>query len=186
VRYRIAFPMNSSANPVIETKLRRIERVSTILRAVCGALIVPTVVLTVAVVVMSFISADANLSYYGQTIPMKDLSGSGRVIVALLALASGAIGVKALWHLRRLAHNYSRREIFTADSARQLRSFGISCMLWGIAKVAWAFLPLMAFTHRGQPVHVSGDTFVLGCIIVLLSWFAEMAASIREENELTI
>ena len=101
-------------------------------------------------------------------------------------LITGAVGIKALYHLRRLLDNYSRREIFTADSARQLRNFGVSCMLWGIVKLAWAFLPLLALANRGVPVRVSGDTFMIGFVIVLLSWFAEMAASIREENDLTI
>ncbi len=179
--------MNSnSSNPEIECKLRRIERISDFARVICGILIVPAGLLALVVAGSVFLSIDANLTYSDQSVAVADLSAAGRVMVAVLALASGTVQIKALIHLRGLLGNYARREIFTADSARQLRNFGVSCMMWALLKLGWGFLPLFAFTHREQPVQLSGDTFVIGFIIVLLSWFAEMAATLREENDLTI
>jgi hypothetical protein len=178
--------MNSSSNPEIEIKLRRIQRISSICRTICAALTVLFGVLTLLVIGAAFVSTDGKIDYFGQSIALADLTPRGRVILAVVALASGAVVIKALYHLRRLLGNYSRREIFTADSARQLRNFGASCMLWGIMKLAWAFLPLMVLAQRQQPVRVTGDAFTIGFIIVLLSWFAEMAATLREENDLTI
>jgi hypothetical protein len=109
--------------------------------------------------------------------------------VAVLVLLSGAAVWKALAHLRRLLDNYSRREIFTADSARQIRSFGISCMLWVIVKVAWAFVPLLVLSNRPASVVLTSDPLAVGfvgAVIVVISWFAEMATTLREENDLTI
>ena len=79
-----------------------------------------------------------------------------------------------------------RREIFTTDSARQIRQFGICCMLWGLVKVAWAFLPLLITAHRLSAYSTSIDPILIGAVIVGTSWIAEMAAALREENELTI
>jgi hypothetical protein len=176
--------MNS--NPEIETKLRRIERISSISRTICSALTVAVGIFALVATGAAFVSHDSKIDYLGQTIALGDLTTGGRVILATVILVTGAVAIKALFHLRNLLGNYSRREIFTADSARQLRNFGVSCMLWGIVKFAWAFLPLMALVQRQQPIRVSGDTFMIGFVIVLLSWFAEMAATLREENDLTI
>lgn len=178
--------MNSPTNPAIETKIRRIERISSISRTICSALTVPVGILAVVATGAAFMSHDSKVDYFGQTVALGDLTASGRVILAAVILATGAVAIKALWHLRQLLGNYSRREIFTSDSARQLRNFGVSCMLWGIVKIAWAFLPLMVFVERQQPIRISGDTFIIGFVIVLLSWFAEMAAELRAENDLTI
>lgn len=178
--------MNTTSNPEIETKLRRIERISSISRTICSALTVPVGILALVATGAAFISHDSTVDYFGQTVALGDLTPGGRVILAVVILVTGAVAIKALWHLRHLLGNYSRREIFTADSARQLRNFGVSCMLWGIVKFAWAFLPLMVLVQRQQPIRVSGDTFMIGFVIVLLSWFAEMAATLREENDLTI
>lgn len=173
-------------NPQIETKLRRIERISSVLRGVCAALIVPVGVLACFTLTAVWFTQGARLEYFGQSFAIADLTAAGRVMVSVLALASGAVVIKALVHLRGLLGNYARREIFTADSARQLRNFGVSCMLWGLLKLGWAFLPLMAFAQRHDPIRVEGDALMIGFVIVLLSWFAEMAAELREENDLTI
>jgi hypothetical protein len=82
--------------------------------------------------------------------------------------------------------NYSRREIFTAGSAQQIRRFGVTCILWGALKVAWAFLPLALLKDPPRSFVVSVDALVIGAVVVGISWFAEMATNLREENDLTI
>jgi hypothetical protein len=173
-------------NPQTESKISRIEKYSARLRVFCTALLVPAAVLPVALAVAAFVVHGSTINYFGQTIPLADLTTGGRAALAILSLLSGVVLVKALLHLRRLLCNYAKREIFTADSARQVRHFGESCMLWGLLKIAWAFLPLMVRGQSVSSIQLSGDTILLGGIIVVLSWFAEMAAELREENELTI
>jgi hypothetical protein len=56
---------------------------------------------------------------------------------------------------------------------------------WGIVKLGWLLMPLvMANSQRWGSVDFS--TLVNGLIIVAISWFMEMAAEMREENELTV
>lgn len=177
--------MTSSSNPDIESKLRRIERYSSLIRAIASAIIVPIAILVLVVCASPFVS-HSQLTYFGVKLPVSELTATGRVILSGLALVSGAVVITALVHLRRLMDNYSRREIFTADSARQLRKLGVSCMVWGVVKAAWGFMPLLVLAQRGQPVRIESDTIMIGFVIVLLSWFAEMAAELRAEADLTI
>ncbi|HWA28402.1 MAG TPA: hypothetical protein VG734_22320 [Lacunisphaera sp.] len=173
-------------NPSNETRLRKIERASTLIRTAISALYVPVAIITVASTVAVVAGWSAHISYEGQVFIPSALPLSSRLILALAVLAAGAVAAKGLFHLRRLAGNYTRREIFTTDSARQIRDFGVSCMLWGVVKVVWAFLPLLVSVHRMSVYSTSIDPILMGAVIVGISWFAEMAAALREENELTI
>lgn len=173
-------------NPQTECKISQIEKNSARLRVFCTVLLVPAIILPVALAVSAFVVHGSTINYFGQTVAVADLTPGGRFALAILSLLSGAVLVKALLHLRRLLSNYAQREIFTADSARQVRHFGVSCVLWGFLKIAWAFLPLMVQGQSVSSVRLSGDTILLGGIIVVLSRFAEMAAELREENDLTI
>lgn len=173
-------------NPSHETKLRQIERASFILRAICTALYIPVVVIAIAATVSILAGWTAHISYHGQTFVPSELSMQSRVILAVVGLGTAAVLFKALHHLRQLACNYMRREIFTADSARQIRQFGISCMLWGVVKLVWTFLPLLIPAHRLTGYGATIDPLLIGAVIVGMSWFAEMAAALREENELTV
>lgn len=178
--------MNTSINPQLESKIRRIERSSVLLKRICTGLVVAVIVVAAVAVVSAFAGRLTSVNYNGGIIPLADLTAIGRAIVAMVMLMTCAIAVKALFHLRRLLDNYSRREIFTADSALQIRRFGVSCILWAVMKTVWAFLPMMVLSQRPASVQVSGDTLAIGAAIIAISWFAEMAATLREENDLTI
>ena len=128
-------------NKQIESKLRRIERISILLRGICTALLVPVGIVAVVAAIAVAAGRLTSVNFFGLTVTVADLSSGGRILIAVLGLLTGAVIVKALCHLRHLANNYSRREIFTTDSAQQMRQFGISCMLWGAMKFAWAFCP---------------------------------------------
>jgi hypothetical protein len=175
-------PMNSSS----EAKLRQIERASFVLRALCTALYIPVAVVTLAATVSILAGWTAHISYHGQTFVPSELALSSRLILAAVGLITAAVLIKALHHLRRLACNYMRREIFTADSARQIRQFGIACMLWGVVKLGWTLLPLLIPAQRLTVYSTSLDPILIGAVIVGISWIAEMAAALREENDLTV
>jgi len=173
-------------NPSNETNLRKIERASALFRAISTALLIPIVIVPVAATVSILAGWSARINYEGQYFNPSDLPVSSRLVLAVAVLLAGGIGAKALFHLRCLAGNYARREIFTTASARQIRHFGNTCMLWGAMKIAWVFLPLWITAH-GTGVHsMSFDSILMGAVIVGISWFAEMAAALREESELTI
>lgn len=173
-------------NPSAEMNLRKIERYSSLLRVVCTTLYVPVGVITAAATVSILAGWTAHISYHGQTFVPSEMALSSRLILAAVGIITGAVLVKALHHLRRLACNYMRREIFTADSAQQIRQFGYACMLWGVVKLVWVFLPLLIPADRITAYNASVDPILIGAVIVGLSWFAEMASALREENDLTV
>lgn len=173
-------------NSANEQKLQKIERAGFILRAVCSALYVPVAIIAAAATVSILAGWTAHISYMGQTFQPAELALPSRLLLAAVGLGTAVVLMKALYHLRRLAANYARREIFTADSSRQIRHFGISCILWGVVKLVWTFLPMLISAHRMTAYSTSIDPILIGAVIVGLSWFAEMAAALREENDLTI
>jgi hypothetical protein len=112
----------------------------------------------------------------------------------------------SLYYLLRLLGNYSRGEIFTRDSALQIRRWGLVFVLWGGIQFVSMFVPGGDLSHPapigtksptqsyGAEVkdHLSdwqrygGGRMVNGLIIVAISWFMEMAAEMREEQELIV
>jgi hypothetical protein len=168
------------------TKLHRIERASLVLRAGCTGLSIAVVILALAGTVSVLAGRATSVSYYSQSFDIAGLELGSRLMIAALGIATAAVFLKALYHLRRLSTNYARREIFTGDSARQIRQFGISCILWGVAKIAWAFLPLAIGANPPASTGLSIDSILIGAVVVGISWFAEMASALREENDLTI
>ncbi|MGB0065003.1 MAG: DUF2975 domain-containing protein [Terracidiphilus sp.] len=82
--------------------------------------------------------------------------------------------------------NYSRGEIFTTKSSGHIRQFGITCILWGVMNFVWSLLPLLLFPNRPKLFEGDLDFVFVGLIILVISWFMEMAAELQEENELTV
>jgi hypothetical protein len=173
-------------NTHTEIKLRKIERASTLLRAVCSGLFALVVIVALVATAAVIAGRATSVNYYSQTIVIAELGLRSRLMLAAVGVATALVFLKALYHLRRLLGNYSRREIFTADSAGQIRQFGVSCMLWGLIKVIWAFLPLVVSTNPPHSFGLTIDSIIIGAVIVGISWFAEMATALREENDLTI
>jgi hypothetical protein len=173
-------------NPESELKLQKVERYSRLLRVVCTALFIPVAVIGLAASVSTVAGWTAHIKIDGQTFVPSELVLTSRLLLAAVVLAAAAVAAKGLCHLRRLMGNYSRREIFTLDSARQIRHLGVTCVLWGLVKLAGAFLPLMLATQAQRTVNLNADTIIIGVVIIGISWLAEMAAELREESELTI
>lgn len=111
-----------------------------------------------------------------------------------------------VYYLHRLLGNYSRGEIFSRDSALQIRRWGLVFVLWGAIQFVSLYVPGAELSHPspigtnsqaqsyGSDVkdhlvdwqRYGGARMVNGLIIVAISWFMEMAAEMREENELTV
>jgi uncharacterized membrane-anchored protein len=173
-------------NTQSEIKLRRIERASTLLRAVCTGLIGFFGLVVVVGAVAMVAGRITSINYNSQSFALAGRGLGSRLILAATCVATVCVILMALYHLRRLLDNYSRREIFTTSSARQIRQFGISCILWGAIKIIWAFLPLVLATNPPHSFSLTLDSMIIGAVIIGISWFTEMATELREENELTI
>ena len=96
-----------------------------------------------------------------------------------------AVGLKGFYHAYRLFGNYGRGEVFTAESARHIRQLGITVLLWFGTNILWASTAT-ALEPAPMSIQFQSDALVTGPIIIVISWFMEMAAEMREENELTI
>ena len=126
------------------------------------------------------------ISTPGGSIPLDSVTPAGRATLLVTSVLAVAVLLKGLYHLRALLGNYSRREVFAVDSAREIRQFGITCVLWGVLKIVSGFLPLILLGDARDPTHIELDDLLMGAVIIVISWFAEMAAAVREENDLTI
>ena len=108
-----------------------------------------------------------------------------------------------LYYLLRLLGNYSRGEIFTPGfgDADSPVGTGVCALGWAASlrrsMCLWAHpAPIPAGDRQSYGVEVKnhlvewqrygGGRMVNGLIIVAISWFMEMAAEMREENELTV
>jgi xanthine/uracil permease len=141
----------------------------------------------VAVVAAMAIGRGAKISFYDVVLPVSDLTIGARMFVGALTAVTLTIMFKCVYHLHRLLGDYSRGEIFTRDSAGQIRQWGICCVLWGGMGIVWAFVPRMVLAHSANTIHAEGGAMIVtGLIIVAISWFMEMAAEMREESELTV
>jgi hypothetical protein len=199
--------------PENEVRLRKIRRISGILRAICKVFFVPPVVLTLLALSALVIDRGVGFGLDNYTFMVQALSIRSRFVVgAYFTLRWGAMFL-CVYRLHRLLGNYSRGEIFSRDSGRQIRQWGIACVLWGAMKFLWVFVPGAVLPHplpiavkghiavmsrevkvqsgdmfvNGMPVQAhGGDLMLNGLIIIGISWFMEMAVEIREENDLTV
>jgi hypothetical protein len=167
----------------------------------CGALVTVGVIL----------AGRGSLSLFENTVHLQlsPLTFPVRLALAVLAALMMSVFLKGIYHLHRLFGNYGRGDIFTADSAAQIRQLGITNLLWFGVQLLWGVAvvaisrgsPLMspAFTFndglgvfsisQGSPAtsfQFHSDALVVGVVIIAISWFMEMAAEMREENELTV
>jgi hypothetical protein len=172
-----------------EARLKKIQGISGLLRAVCTAFLMLTVINGLVMLLYIFL-------VHGATMQSRML-GAVHFSVQWVGMFF------SLFYLLRLLGNYSRGEIFSRDSAMQIRRWGLVCVLWGALQFVQIYVPWAVWAHPA-PILTSesyglevkdhlvdwqrygGGRMVNGLIIVAISWFMEMAAEMREENELTV
>lgn len=172
--------------PENAARLKKIQRISGILRALCKVSMTAIGLAVLAAVAAVAINRGGSVGYFGSEFPIDQLTARGRFILIAGIAISGGIALKCIFHLHRLLGNYSRAEIFTTGSARQIRQLGITCILWGGLNFFWAFMPLLISTHPPKAFEADLEFVGIGLIILVISWFMEMAVELYEENELTI
>ena len=158
-----------------EARLRTIQWVSRVLRAICKGML--GLYLLVAGIFGLMFCMGGRPSGFG--------SGGARFVALGLIVVLAGLLLKCGYHLYRLLDNYSRGEIFTTGSAEQIRQWGIACVLFGAVKFGALFVPHAVppeYTSPGQGL----DWVMNGLIIVGISWFMAMAAEMREEQDLVV
>ena len=175
-----------------EARLAKIKQISWVLRAICALFMLVCLGGFIHFMTGPFFRHGPYWgigtlwqSYNGVEFKVYSLTVRERVIAAISFSLTYGLAFFCGLQLFRLLGFYSRGEIFTVDSARQLRLWGFACVAWGIVRFGWFLLPL-AITNSRRYQGIELGTVFVGLGVVALSWIMEMAAEIREENELTV
>ena len=175
--------------PETEKKLKKIKRISNILRTICKVLLAIVICGFLVSLVAIFAGDEGTLTVFDNSIPLQlaPLTVPARLLVVVMVALIMAVFFKSLYHLHRLFGNYGRGDIFTTDSAGQIRQLGITALLSAGVNFLWGFTA-MALTqaHLPHEFQFHADGLFIGPAIIAISWFMEMAAEMREENELTV
>jgi Protein of unknown function (DUF2975) len=171
----------------MQAKLHKIRKVSSLIRAICKVVMGFKVAEFLLVTVFLLSRKGMDISLHKPLFHLISLSLGRRLhLVVMIAISLGFL-IKCLYHLHRLFGNYSRDEIFTSDSAEQLRQIGITYLIWScISKLSSPLAFLSAHPPNGYEVDLHLNSIVIGVCIIVISWFMVMAVDMREENELTI
>jgi len=196
--------------PETEKRLKKIKRISKILRVICKVLLA----LVMCGFLVAILAGQGTLTFDdSHALQMHDLLHArasegnltssddpvhvpirlapltvpARLLLAVSVTLMMAVNFKVLYHLHRLFSNYGRGDIFTTESVGQIRQLGITALLWAGATFLWCFTAIaLTQSHFPSFVQVHTDSLAIGAVIIIISWFMEMAAEMREENELTI
>lgn len=167
-------------------RLAQIQRFSAVSRVACKVMMWLVAAGAAAGTVALLSGRGGTLSFFSVTLPIRELSIAGRLILLALTLATTTVMFLCFLHLHRLFENYSRGEIFTVGSAAEIRRVGVGCMLYGAANIVWAYMPGALLGNGPQHVLAHGEFIGIGVIIAAISRVMEMAADLQEENELTV
>ena len=126
-------------DPGVETRLAKVKRLSRSARRVCF-LLMALVTLITAVLVAATLAIPETLTCDVNGLRRQCSALSPQALTLTLVALIGGVGLvlTALYRLARLFQNYSRGEIFTRGSVREIR-------LLGYVAVAYAVLQLVLF-----------------------------------------
>jgi hypothetical protein len=173
--------------PDVQAKLQKIRKVSSFLRVICKVVVGFLAVQFLFAAVLLLSDKGIDIGFHKASFDVIELSFGRRLhLVVMIAISMGFL-IKCFYHLHRLFGNYSHDEIFTGDSAEQLRQIGITYLIWScISKLSSPLAFLSVNPPNPYEVNLHPASIVIGLCIIVISWFMVMAADMREENELTI
>jgi|SRR5579871_1607650 len=169
--------------PETENKLRKIQKVSKVIRAICIIAFV-LVAISFGATILVILTSNGMFSVLEAPISLEGVALPTRLLLALMIFLSAAVIAKGLHHLNQLLGNYGRGDVFTTANAGHIRQLGITALLWYAVNMALG--TTLVLSHLTHSVLFRSDSLVTGPLIIVISWFMEMAAEMREENELTI
>jgi Protein of unknown function (DUF2975) len=172
--------------PENEARLRKIRRMSMVLRWFCKGLLALIVVGFLLAAGALLANRGGSIGYFDVWFRVGDLSLGHRLMVLALSAATSAVWFACIYQLHQLFGNYSVGEIFTRGSVGHLRLMGVACVLWGVMKIAWMGLGHALSANPSGPAQVTAETIPIGIIILVVAWFMDIAVDLQEENELTV
>jgi len=181
-------------DPRIEERLEKVKRTSRGARRACFFLMV-FVPLMAAVMALSTVGLPESMTcdvVNGMRRPCSDLSPQVVAFAYVALFGVVALVLVALYRFAKLFGNYSRGEIFTRGSARELRLVGYvavaNAVFQGVLFIAALLLAAEGVVESPASLRADwpGGPILLAALILLLSWIMDVGAEIREENELTV
>jgi uncharacterized membrane protein YbhN (UPF0104 family) len=121
-----------------------------------------------------------------------ELSSQALTFVFVALIGGVALALTALYHLAQLFGNYSRGEIFTRGSVREIRMLSYVAVAFVVFQTVLfvAMLSLNADGAEGWPRELRFDLPIgpalVATFLTLLAWVMDVGAELREENELTV
>jgi hypothetical protein len=190
-------PPGANVDTQISPQLNKVQRVSALVARILK-LVFGLVVLELLAGLYFLIAEPLLPAPLKWTVGMPGLRFSGEAIdgklqvLAILNLVVGiAIQMKILVHLLRLFQLYAEGKIFTAGNVMQIRQVGVT-MLLGTAMAIVFFVAAAAIVVADRvPAQTFEPTFplvpfVVGVILVLVSWIMDVGRELREEHELVV
>jgi hypothetical protein len=175
----------------VDARLDKVKRTSRSARRVCH-LLMALVALAALVGIAATLTTPETLTcdLGGVRQPCRDLP-PGAVALTTVALVGGLTLVwAALYRLARLFGNYSRGEIFTRGSVREIRWLGYVAVAYAVFQLAVFVAALTVFAGAESATNLRFDLpigpVVVASFLLLLSWVMDVGAEMREENELTV
>lgn len=172
--------------PEIEARLRKVRRISSVLRAGCKGMLVMIVISYLMVLVALLANHGVSVGYFDVWFRISDLRVGGRLLVLAMSTLTSAVWLWCFYQLHQLFASYSQGHIFTREAVGHLRQMGVACVLWGVMKIQWVHLSHALSTLPTGPTQVSAELIPIGIIVVVVAWFMDMAVDLQEENELTV
>jgi Protein of unknown function (DUF2975) len=139
-----------------QIRLNKIKKNSGILQTICKVLMTMITLGFLAGSIALLINKGGTIRYFNAGFLIGELTLRARFILLALSALTFGIMFKCFFHLHQLLGNYSRAEIFTAGSARQIRPIGhyVHVMGWVeffVGIYAACDLGASAETVRRQP-----------------------------------
>jgi hypothetical protein len=180
-------------NPTLETRLSKVRRVSRIGNGLCIGAMALTCLIACAILVFGLLAPDNTTCDFGAgKFPCSDLSVGARVLAGAAGITLVALLLKGLYHLSRLFRNYSQGQIFTRESVVQIRQIGMTVFVYGAFQIAMLVATgVLIGTQQlswpeDLPIPLPFGAFIVGGLILLISWVMDVGTDLREETDLTV
>jgi hypothetical protein len=171
------------------TRLRRIARPMSYL--VTLAMVLLLLALLIATLTGTFNESYLRDTYSAVTLPEQITPLAWGVTYGIAILSIGLM-LLALWHMRALFSLYAMGDVFGPDTARAIRSIGLTLFALAILRIVGHTLCVLALTAANPPGQralsvglTSNNIFLLftSGLLVAIGWAMSEATRIADENK---
>jgi hypothetical protein len=181
-------------NPRVEARLEKVKRTSRGARRACYWLMgLVLLIATVTVLGRLTLPGSASCAAQGPQAPgCGELPSEALTFLLVALIGSVALVLAGLYRLARLFGNYSRGEIFTRGSVREIRMLSYLAVAYVVFQFG-LFIAMLSITAGGAEewprelfVDLPLGPALVATLLTLLAWVMDVGAELREENELTV